>query len=284
MEDRSELEGAVVRVLQILHDYMDALILVGGWVPHLHLRSGRAAVSAPRTSLTSEADLLIPGDLRRGHRRPIVEILREAGFEPRGETGVIWAREPSKGGEVIEFLSPLHGPARNRGQPTSLADQPDLRVLSLDHLHVLEEFTETLSIPVSTEDEQLVVRVPTLGAFVVNKANTFHLRGGPDAEMKAAKDLLYLRDIVAAGTRAEAVLEDDLEDIAASGGRSYAAVRRAAYHLRRVAPRYFESVAEILSERDGVEFAAAGGDVEGYLTDVAESVAGWAEPDGEIRR
>lgn len=61
MEDRSELEGALVRVLQILHDYADALILVGGWVPYLHLMSGRAAVSAPRTSLTSDADLLIPG-------------------------------------------------------------------------------------------------------------------------------------------------------------------------------------------------------------------------------
>lgn len=33
MEDRSELRGALVRVLQILHDYADALVLVGGWVP-----------------------------------------------------------------------------------------------------------------------------------------------------------------------------------------------------------------------------------------------------------
>jgi len=222
--------------------------------------------------------------LRRGRRRPIAQLLREAGFEPRGETGVIWAREPSKGGEVIEFLRPLQGPARNRGRSTSLTDQPDMKVLPLDHLHVLEEFTETLSIPVFSEYEPSAVRVPTLGAFVVNKASTFHLRGGPDAEMKAAKDLLYLRDIMAADSPADAVLEDDLEGIAASGWRWYAAVRRAAFHLRSVAPRYFESVAAILSERDGLEFAAARGDVEGYLTDVAESVAGWAEPGGEIRR
>lgn len=284
MEDRNALEGALVRVLRILHDYVDALVLVGGWVPYLHLTLGRAAVSAPRTSLTSEADFLVPGTLRRGQRRPIAEILREAGFEPRGETGVIWAREPSKGGEVIEFLRPLQGPARNRGRPTSLTDQPDLKVLPLVHLHVLEEFTETLSVPVFSEDERLAVRVPTLGAFVVNKANTFHLRGGADAEMKAAKDLLYLRDIMAAGSPADDVLEDDLEDIAESGGRLYAALRRAAYHLRSVAPRYFESVAEILSERDGLESAAARGDVEGYLIDAADAAAGWAEPDGEIRR
>lgn len=47
MEDRSELQGALVRVLQILHDYADDLVLVGGWVPYLHL-TWAALRSAPR--------------------------------------------------------------------------------------------------------------------------------------------------------------------------------------------------------------------------------------------
>lgn len=94
---RSELEAALLRVLQTLVEYRGALVLVGGWVPYLHLRYGRAAVPAPRTSLTAEADLLVPTGLERGPRRPIAEILREAGFEPRGTNGVVWARKPEQG-------------------------------------------------------------------------------------------------------------------------------------------------------------------------------------------
>lgn len=185
VSNRSELEDALLRVLDTLREYRDALVLVGGWVPYLHLRYGRATVPVPRTSLTSEADLLVPAGFERGDRRPIAEILRQAGFEPRGAAGVVWAREPEQGGETIEFLHPFEGPARSRGEPRDLPDQPDLKVLLLDHLRVMQDFTETLLIPAPMTERGLEVRVPTVGAFVVNKGNTFHLRGGADAGLKA---------------------------------------------------------------------------------------------------
>jgi hypothetical protein len=146
-------------------------------------------------------------------------------------------------------------------------------VLLLEHLRTMEEFTETVVLSPQSGGDMLGVRVPTLGAFVLNKGNTFNLRGGADARMKGGKDLLYLRDIMAAGPPALDVFEQDLAAVAAAGGRSSAAVRRAAHHLRHVAPGYYEPAAEILAERDGIHGAAARGDVEGHLTDLAEVVA-----------
>lgn len=131
-----------------------------------------------------------------------------------------------------------------------------------------------LLIPASGPQQATEVRVPTIGAFVLNKGNTFHLRGGRDAAV------LYLRDIVAAGERMVEVLEHDLDSIVEVGGTAATAVQRAAYHLRHVAPRYYGAAAEILGERDGLDAAAARGDLEGYLTDVAEIVAS-RRSDGE---
>lgn len=68
MSSLSELERGLRNVLEILGDYTTDLVLVGGWVPYLHLRYGRGAVPSPHTSLTAEADLLIPTGLRRGNR------------------------------------------------------------------------------------------------------------------------------------------------------------------------------------------------------------------------
>lgn len=283
MSSRSELERGLRSVLEILGDYASDLVLVGGWVPYLHLRYGRAAVPSARTSLTAEADLLIPTGLRRGNRLPIADILRQAGFEARGTTGVIWARKPDLGGETIEFLHPIRGPARNRGQPTFLDDQPNLRALSLDHLRVMQDFTETLTIAESTGGTVQKVRVPTLGGFVVNKSNTFNLRGGENARLKGGKDLLYLRDIMAAGDQAADVLEHDLSSIAAASDGHLEGRRRAAYHLRYVAPRYYGPAADILAERDGIDVAAARGDVEGYLNDILEVVMRSIQSEHEAR-
>ena len=107
----------------------------------------------------------------------------------------------------------------------------------------------------------------------MNKANTFHLRGGDDAAIKAGKDLLYLRDIAAAGAQATTALEHDLAAIRRTGMRTEAMMSRAGYHLRQVAPRYVGPAAEILAEREGFDVAAARADVEGHLTDVSDLFA-----------
>jgi hypothetical protein len=78
---------------------------------------------------------------------------------------------------------------------------------------------------------------------------------------------------MAAGDRPTAVLAEDLDAIGAASGRSATTLRRAAYHLRHVAPKYYIRVAEMLTERDGVDAAAARADVGGHIMDAAEVVA-----------
>lgn len=91
--------------------------------------------------------------------------------------------------------------------------------------------------------EPVDIRIPSLAAVLLNKANTFNLRGGPDGELKSAKDLVYIRDVMAAGERAEAIVQGELETLIRGGeaDRVRSLVRRAEYHLRNVAERYLPS-------------------------------------------
>lgn len=270
--NRSELELALRAILVTLRDYLSELVLIGGWVPYLHFRYGTAASDESRTSLTADADLLIPEGMSRKARPAISEILRQADFSPLGSSHVVWVRNPERG-EKVEFLQQVRGPAHARGKVASVAEQPGLRALSLDHVWILERFTEVLRIPrLDDEPDSLRIRVPTLAAFVLNKTNTFNLRAGSDSASKAGKDLLYLRDVMAAGDPAVASVKNSLRSMLGGddGDRIARYLARALVHLNRVSQKFHSSAAKILAERDGVDYASAQADVEGHLTDLVE--------------
>ena len=48
-------------------------------------------------------------------------------------------------------------------------------------------------------------------------------------------------------------------------------MRRGVVHLENVAPRFHALAGDMLTERDGLEPAAARADIEGYLTDLIEA-------------
>jgi hypothetical protein len=114
--------------------------------------------------------------------------------------------------------------------------------------------------------------VPTLGAFILNKANTFSLRGGPDGDLKAGKDLVYQRDIVAAGESVITAVQRDFATMLAADHnvRTRDLFRRGDYHLRHVSGRFIEPGAEHLAERDGLSLARARADLEGHLADLRD--------------
>lgn len=58
--NRPDLERALWSILDLLREYAGDLVLVGGWVPYLHLTYGNASGSSVRTSWTGEADLVVP--------------------------------------------------------------------------------------------------------------------------------------------------------------------------------------------------------------------------------
>ena len=122
------------------------MLLIGGWVPYLHLTYGRAAEEGARTSLTAEADLVVPGRLPPGERPPVAEILEAAGYHRLPAAAAVWEKAPEHG-ERIEFFQAHRGPASRLSTIRPVEDQPGLEALSLDHLWILGAFTEFVLVP-----------------------------------------------------------------------------------------------------------------------------------------
>lgn len=221
--DVSHYEPALRRVLWELRSYLDDVVVIGGWVPYLYRQYGGFATWAGRTSLTTEVDVLVDRPLPPGGRSSIPQILRASGFQPSADGGgsAVWVGDV-QAGEMIEFLVPHTGTARQQGDTVPVAAQAGLRAISLPGLALMRRYTRRLPVPVDTDSGEgvLDVTVPRLGAYVVNKANTFirrqlHATGGS----KRSKDLLYLRDIAAAGEEVLAQVEGDLAEMARDRGR-----------------------------------------------------------------
>ncbi len=216
--DGSHYEPALRRVLWELRLYLADVVVIGGWVPYLYRQYGGFDTWTGRTSLTTEVDVLVDRPLPAGDRAPIPKILRAAGFQPSTDVGgsAVWVGDVQSG-EMIEFLVPHTGTARQQGDTVPVAAQAGLRAISLPGLALMRRYTRQLPVPVETDAGEcvLAVTVPWLGAYVVNKASTFvrrqaHATGGS----KRFKDLLYLRDIGAAGNEVLAQVQRDLAGMA----------------------------------------------------------------------
>jgi hypothetical protein len=194
MSDLQTLERGLRAVLWEVRDYLPDLVLIGGWVPHLHRRYDPFPEWRGQLSLTSELDLLVDRRLPRGERPFLPEILKEARFEqaPGSHVNAVWARSLGTG-EMIEFLTPFAGPMRRGVVTVPVQDHPGLTAIPLHYVDFLARYTTALRVPVVGHQAEalLEVRVPTLGAYAVNKAYTFGRRGGAGEASKSAKDLLY---------------------------------------------------------------------------------------------
>lgn len=162
-----------------------------------------------------EVDILLSRPFPPAGRQPVAEVLRRAGFQPSEGSGglAVWERDIETG-EKLEFLVAHDGIARGVGIPVRFDDQDGIKAIPLRNLDLLRRFKQRMVIsPTSANDiPPLVIWLPTLGAYVVNKASTFTdrvaIRGG--GQPKAAKDLLYLRDLMAAGHEVVEQIRQDL--------------------------------------------------------------------------
>ena len=281
MTQRSPYEKALLNILWELRPYLDDLVVIGGWVPYLYREYGGFHRWNGRLSFTAEVDVLVERPIPAGDRPPIADLLRGAGFAPdpavSTPSSAVWQNDP-KQGEKVEFLVSHQGTARQLGSPVVVPEQRELAAIGLQGLDLLHRHTSTLKVPtgrIGDEVRVLEVHVPTLGAYVVNKASAFMRRPGVPGEQKnpkRAKDLLYLRDLLAAGDEVVARVGADLATIAKSGeanALSYAASQISLVLGTDLRARLSE-VAAMLSERDGVAEKAALVGVGGYLTDLAE--------------
>jgi hypothetical protein len=272
----SRYEPALHRVLWELRPYLDAVMVIGGWVPYLYSRYGGFVTWNGRTSLTAEVDVLLERPLPAGERASIADILRDGGFQPTtdGPGSAVWVGDVARG-EVIEFLIPHTGTARQVGNTVQVGAQPGLRAISLPGLELMQRFKQTLSVPLITNAGSAVlpVNVPWLGAYMVNKASTFtrrqpHAPGGS----KRYKDLLYLRDVMAAGAEVVRHVERELSDMA---GDNMAAgeIRTAVNNLRLAVNGSFEAevqraVAALREREPGRSQISISAEVRGHLADL----------------
>jgi len=281
--EHSRYEPALRRVLHTLRPYLDDVVIIGGWVPYLYKRYGGFTEWNANTSLTAEVDVLVDRPLLSGQRPSIPELLRRANFRPSAAVGglAIWEGDV-RAGEKIEFLVPHRGTSRQMGTVVPVPDQSGMSAISLAGLELMWQFKQKLAVPVATDRDQraLDAWVPTLGAYTVNKASTFLARredpGG--GSPKRAKDLLYLRDLMAAGPEVVARIQSDLADMVrdrSTPGRVRDALGYARNTLKLAftdeTRRIVDGVAGMLVEREpGFSHEAALAEVQGHLTDLVE--------------
>lgn len=213
-------------------------------------------------SLTSELDLLVDRRLARAGRPSLPEILTAAEFEqaPGSASNAVWARQAGLG-ELIEFLVPFTGQPRRSRATIAVQEQPGLAAIPLHYVDLLARHTTSLRIPIVAPggESSLDVRVPTLGAYAVNKAYTFSRRGSPSdlAEApKSAKDLLYLHDLMAAGPAVVDQIERDVATVAGGSPADADQVSGAASHLGLALSggelgRHLNATVSMLMEREG---------------------------------
>lgn len=271
MGDAAALDQGLRTVLRELEPYLSELVLIGGWVPYLYRHHGPFGEWDARDTLTRELDVLLD------HPLPALrDLLDTAGFSPEGPA--VWVRNAAAG-EKIEFLTANTGMGVGRGVPVELRGQPGIHVIPLPGLEILRDHTRMFTLP---EPEgglpPLEIRVPLLGAYVINKAATFMQRGtrqDDDGNPKAAKDLLYLRDLMAAPARVVDEIEEEITRIAAGSRQHAESVRTAANHLSLVASGdshpLLLSASRMLVEREpGIREDEARARIAGYLTDLRE--------------
>ena len=286
--DLSRYEAAFRRIIIELRPYLDDLVVIGGWVPYLYARYGGFRTWTAGTSLTAEVDVLVERPLPTDGRPPIPQILRAAGFHPGDGPGGLAVWQGNVGaGEKIEFLAAHRGTGRKRGTVVPVGAQEGMGAIALDGVDLLRRFRQRLAVPVVTADaaRSLDVWVPTLGAYVVNKATTFsHRRRREDgSNPKQAKDLLYLRDLMAAGPEVVGRIAADLAAMSSAADRRMTLQRIAAARndIALVLGGGFGAVlseaAPMLCEREpSFRPVAAAADVEGHLADLLDVLSGHA--------
>jgi hypothetical protein len=280
LTNQGRAEQRLLDLLWSIREYLPEILIIGGWVPHLYRQYGGFSAWSAELSFTYEMDVLVDRTLPPGHRAPLAELLKGAGLHATDSDarGAIWEGEYS-GIAKIELFIPHVGTARTQAEVTPIKQQPNLAGISLTDTELLREHTIPLTIPMRSGTETMQVIVPSLGAFVATKAATFFqrpsdARDSSGGHPKSAKDLLYIRDLLAAGRDVVQQIERNVEEIRGRSSVHREALVKAATRLDiALKPQPKAVILEavgMLAERDRMLEGQARADLIGHLLDAME--------------
>jgi hypothetical protein len=181
-----DFERGLGAVLHALAPYSEDVVLVGGWVPVLYAR--RLGLKAHVPLFTRDIDVAVPRVLAQ-RERTVDELLKDAGlvdrFKNRLKPPAVSYVGRLAGTDVeVEFIT--NEPGNREG---TRVVQPGLNAAGLHYVDLLMESAFLLEVEVGGQD--IAVRVPSPGSFIVQKALLFPQR--PKLEKRAEGPLLHLR-------------------------------------------------------------------------------------------
>ncbi len=180
--------GEFLRTLSVLKDYLPNTVLIGGCVPYIYWKYMFAAQLPP--VYTTDLDILTSNEVPVCDD-PIRTLLTSAGYEGHvldtTQTQYYKFESVSVPGFEVEFLTPE--PSKEQGD--TMVIQDGLRAQILPGLELLLEHNMVTRIRDRMEDvvADLEVRVPTPGAFVLNKIRSYLF---PVGSAYRSKDIYYV--------------------------------------------------------------------------------------------
>jgi|BarGraNGADG00312_1021997.scaffolds.fasta_scaffold14842_2 Nucleotidyltransferase len=181
-------EQELLRALVVLQDYLPNIILIGGCVPYIYSRY--VFETPPPPVLTKDLDMLVQNEISI-EGSSIVDLLITAGYKglflKKSHAQYFKFEGDPETGFELEFLSPE--PQTKHDE--TIVVQNGLRAQVLPWLEFF--FSNNMEVRIRDEFEgerfDFGVRLPTPGAFVLNKIKTY-LDPAGDADRK--KDIYYL--------------------------------------------------------------------------------------------
>jgi hypothetical protein len=185
-----------LRTLWILRDYLDEIIVGGGWAPFLYYRYLLQNIDYEPVR-TRDIDFMVKKEVPIVGNKTVDQLLNEAGFEAKFKSldtpplihyeGIIEDVEVE-----IEFLTEQEG----SNSEIVLKVQKDLHAEALRFISIIVDNVIEVVVdePLVIQDpHSLKVKVPTPGAYIFHKGLIFTRR---NSAVKMAKDLYYIFDIL----------------------------------------------------------------------------------------
>jgi predicted nucleotidyltransferase len=203
-----------LKTLWILRDYLDEIIVGGGWAPFLYYRYLLQNRDYEPVR-TRDIDFMVKKEVPIVGNKTVDQLLIEAGFEAKFRSldtpplihyeGIIEDVEVE-----IEFLTDQEG----SNSEIVLKVQKDLHAEALRFISIIVDnvIEVTVDEPLVIRDPQsLKVKVPTPAAYIFHKGLIFTRR---NSAVKKAKDLYYIFDILTGCSDLRSKIIGDFEKFA----------------------------------------------------------------------